>query len=347
MTTQFEIAISTCIVLGSSFILIGSYGLIKLPDVMTRLHAPTKATTLGVGGILVASMLFALGSTGKLSIHELLITFFLFGTAPISAHFIARAYLHLTCEDPQRNYRTPAAVAVGACSTSPSRMRRPPPKVKPRLEYTLQRASASGMRRPPPKVKHPTRRPTARIPVAAEYPLAAARGLRLIRGQRRIPVGRPQIQTSDQRDGLGGYNRLRWTDVGRSLPSGTVYDHRVGGGRKTPLVQESGMRKPRPIVRRVFIVLGLLLVSLVVLVIKTMYDAGEFKRLTPHFSGTMEVSHGLVGAEDITIDQERQLAYISADDRRARIRGDAEAVARFIASICPTRWPRATDGSAT
>jgi multicomponent K+:H+ antiporter subunit G len=60
---------------------------------MQRLHAPTKATTLGVGGVLIASMLYFGLVKGQLSFHELLITLFLFLTAPISAHFIAKTFL--------------------------------------------------------------------------------------------------------------------------------------------------------------------------------------------------------------------------------------------------------------
>ena len=60
---------------------------------MQRLHAPTKATTLGVGGVLIASMLYFLLVKGSLSFHELLITIFLFLTAPISANFVAKSYM--------------------------------------------------------------------------------------------------------------------------------------------------------------------------------------------------------------------------------------------------------------
>ncbi len=89
-----EILITACLVIGGIFGLVGSFGLLKLPDLMTRLHAPTKATTLGVGGVLVASMLYFLILGDGLSFHELLITLFLFLTAPITANFIAKTYLH-------------------------------------------------------------------------------------------------------------------------------------------------------------------------------------------------------------------------------------------------------------
>lgn len=89
-----EIIVAGFLVVAGIFGLVGSYGLIKLPDPMTRLHAPTKATTLGVGGALIASMLYFVFSTGFFSFHELMITLFLFITAPITAHFIAKANLH-------------------------------------------------------------------------------------------------------------------------------------------------------------------------------------------------------------------------------------------------------------
>lgn len=89
-----ELAVSIFILLGAAFALVGSFGIVKLPDLMTRIHAPTKATTLGVGSLLVASMVYFHQLEGRLSVNELLIILFLFLTAPISAHFIAKAYLH-------------------------------------------------------------------------------------------------------------------------------------------------------------------------------------------------------------------------------------------------------------
>ncbi|MGM0583151.1 MAG: Na+/H+ antiporter subunit G [Pseudomonadota bacterium] len=89
-----EILVSVFLVIAGVFALVGSYGLIKLPDPMTRLHAPTKATTLGVGGALIASMLYFALVRDAFSFHELMITVFLFLTAPITAHFIAKAHIH-------------------------------------------------------------------------------------------------------------------------------------------------------------------------------------------------------------------------------------------------------------
>jgi multicomponent K+:H+ antiporter subunit G len=79
---------------GAAFSLVGSYGLAKLGDFLKRLHGPTKATTLGVGCVLLASMAFYAGR-GEPSLHELLITLFLFMTAPVSAQLLVRAAMKL------------------------------------------------------------------------------------------------------------------------------------------------------------------------------------------------------------------------------------------------------------
>jgi len=88
-----EIAISLVILVGAFFLFVGSLGLAKLPDLMRRLHGPTKATTLGIGSMLIASMLYFWIVEGNPSIHELLITLFLFLTAPVTAQMIAKAYI--------------------------------------------------------------------------------------------------------------------------------------------------------------------------------------------------------------------------------------------------------------
>jgi multicomponent K+:H+ antiporter subunit G len=85
--------VSVLILIGAFFLLVGSLGLAKLPDLMRRLHGPTKATTLGIGAMLVASMAYFLLVDGDPSIHELLITLFLFLTAPVSAQMMAKAFI--------------------------------------------------------------------------------------------------------------------------------------------------------------------------------------------------------------------------------------------------------------
>lgn len=93
MNDLIEGLVALFLLLGSLFALVGAIGLYRLPDFFMRLHGPTKATTLGVGGMVIASLIY-FGSRGNgLSLHELLITLFLFITAPVSAHMLAKAAL--------------------------------------------------------------------------------------------------------------------------------------------------------------------------------------------------------------------------------------------------------------
>ncbi|OZG72852.1 Na+/H+ antiporter subunit G [Hahella sp. CCB-MM4] len=94
MSFLVELLVSILIVAGAGFALIGSIGLVRLPDFYTRLHAPTKATTLGMGCLLVASIALISLAEAELSVHELLITLFLFITAPVTAHMLAKTALH-------------------------------------------------------------------------------------------------------------------------------------------------------------------------------------------------------------------------------------------------------------
>lgn len=94
MTTMLENLAALLILVAAFFLLVGAIGLLRFPDFYMRLHAPTKASTLGVGGVLLASMLVALAH-GRPSWAELLITLFVFVTAPVSAGLLAQAALHL------------------------------------------------------------------------------------------------------------------------------------------------------------------------------------------------------------------------------------------------------------
>lgn len=82
------------LILGALFILVGAIGLVKLPDFYMRLHAPTKASTLGIGSILIASMLLHMVDDRGINVQELVISFFMFITAPVSAYMMAKAAIH-------------------------------------------------------------------------------------------------------------------------------------------------------------------------------------------------------------------------------------------------------------
>lgn len=95
-----EALASFLIVTGSAFVLLGSIALIRLPDIFSRLHGPTKATTLGVGAIVVAAAVAHFAETGEVGLRELAVSLFLFITAPVSAHLLAKAARKETAETP-------------------------------------------------------------------------------------------------------------------------------------------------------------------------------------------------------------------------------------------------------
>lgn len=92
---MIDILLSLLILTGALFTFIGSLGLARLQDFYTRLHGPTKATTLGVGCLLIASAVYFSVREEGVSLHEVLVSLFLFITAPVSAHLLAKAALHL------------------------------------------------------------------------------------------------------------------------------------------------------------------------------------------------------------------------------------------------------------
>ena len=98
MTVEFhpvaQALAAALLLVGAFFLLVGSIGLARLPDFFMRIHAPTKASTLGIGSFLLASMLLS-ATQGRAGFAELLITLFVFVTAPVSANMMAQAALHL------------------------------------------------------------------------------------------------------------------------------------------------------------------------------------------------------------------------------------------------------------
>ena len=93
---MIEWLVSLAVLSGAFFTLVGSIGLLRFPDLLSRLHAPTKAATLGLGLILAGSMLyFVAAAPGADAGREPLIVVFLFLGAPVGAYMLARAARHL------------------------------------------------------------------------------------------------------------------------------------------------------------------------------------------------------------------------------------------------------------
>ncbi len=89
-----EWVIGSLLIAGALFVLLGSVALVKLPDFYTRLHGPTKATTLGLGSLVLASVLFFNVEQQTLSLQQLLIALFLFISAPVTAHMLIKVAMH-------------------------------------------------------------------------------------------------------------------------------------------------------------------------------------------------------------------------------------------------------------
>jgi len=88
-----EVLASFCLIAGTFFVILGAIGLLRMPDVYSRLHAVTKSSTLGLAGVLASSALM-FGTAGANVTPEVLTVLFVFLTNPVGGHMIARsAYL--------------------------------------------------------------------------------------------------------------------------------------------------------------------------------------------------------------------------------------------------------------
>ena len=88
-----EILISALLIFGGFTAVLGALGLVRFKTFFARLHAPTKTSTLGIGGVLLGSMVYLSWVSEMAVIHQILIAVFVFMTAPISAHQMAKAML--------------------------------------------------------------------------------------------------------------------------------------------------------------------------------------------------------------------------------------------------------------
>jgi multicomponent K+:H+ antiporter subunit G len=84
------------LIAGGLLTLVGSIGLLRLPNFFMRIHSVSMGNTLGVGCVLIASMLIASALSDRLVIHELLITLFVVFTAPITAIVLMQAAIRRT-----------------------------------------------------------------------------------------------------------------------------------------------------------------------------------------------------------------------------------------------------------
>lgn len=91
MALALEFVATALLVTGGAFLLIGAIGVARFPDVLTRMHAAGLAGTLGIGALLLASMLVFAAEGHEPGVRELAIVLCIVLVAPVASLCIARA----------------------------------------------------------------------------------------------------------------------------------------------------------------------------------------------------------------------------------------------------------------
>nr|WP_322972502.1 monovalent cation/H(+) antiporter subunit G [Pseudalkalibacillus salsuginis] len=91
MLSLIEVVISVLVLIGTFFVFSSSLGILRFPDVYSRLHAATKSATLGVSGVLIAAFIFFIVEENVMSGKLILGILFVLMTAPVAGHMISRA----------------------------------------------------------------------------------------------------------------------------------------------------------------------------------------------------------------------------------------------------------------
>jgi multicomponent K+:H+ antiporter subunit G len=94
MPAWAALPVALLLIIGGCIILIGAFGLMRLPTFYQRIHGPAITVTFGAGCVLVASMICFTVLESRPVIHELAITAFLLMTAPVVAMLIMRAAVY-------------------------------------------------------------------------------------------------------------------------------------------------------------------------------------------------------------------------------------------------------------
>ena len=86
---MLDILIGLFLLVGGFFALVAAIGVLRLPDVLMRMHASTKAGIVGSGLILIGAAIYL--SETEITVRVIAIILFLMLTSPIGAHMIGRA----------------------------------------------------------------------------------------------------------------------------------------------------------------------------------------------------------------------------------------------------------------
>ncbi len=92
METALDIATWVFLMAGSFFLLVAGIGILRLPDIFTRLHAAGIGDTMGAGLILTGLMFQ--GGLSAVTVRLVAVLFFLWYTSPIATHALSKAALH-------------------------------------------------------------------------------------------------------------------------------------------------------------------------------------------------------------------------------------------------------------
>src|SRR5687767_2275655 len=74
---------------GAFFMLLAAFGVMRMPDLFMRIHASTKSVTLGVGCLMLGVAVYF--NDLAIAARALAVVVFVFATAPVASHMIARA----------------------------------------------------------------------------------------------------------------------------------------------------------------------------------------------------------------------------------------------------------------
>ncbi len=91
MPTLLELLVAALLLVGTFLVLLSDIGLVRFPDVFTRMHAAGKAGTLGVVLLIMATTVYVAGTPNDVSLRGVLCMFFQFLTTPAATHLLAQA----------------------------------------------------------------------------------------------------------------------------------------------------------------------------------------------------------------------------------------------------------------
>ena len=94
MTEIAEIISGILILIGVFLFLVSAFGVVRLPDVYTRNHAASKASTLGIMMILFGTLFYFYYKHSHFDFRVVLAIIFIFMTSPVAGHLINRAAYH-------------------------------------------------------------------------------------------------------------------------------------------------------------------------------------------------------------------------------------------------------------